>query len=106
MDASDLGLVYVSFEDHVVHIGYGSDRRAIIEIIRLNKRVTYLNGDVQDHTGNGTTDLGRTGHAGVLGYTVADNLQGTLRVILFLHGFQVVRFGKIEIFLGDNALLK
>ena len=41
-----------------------------------------------------------------LANAVADDLQGTLRVILFLHGFQVVRFGKIEIFLGDNTLLK
>ena len=84
MNAPDLGLVYVSLEDHVIHVGDCGDCRTVVEVVRLDNGVTYFHRDIQYHTGDGTTDLRGTGYIGVLGDTVTNNFQCALRVRFLL----------------------
>ena len=51
-----LRLVDVASEDEVVHVGNSSDRGTVVEGIRIDNRVTDLNGNVKDNATDGRTD--------------------------------------------------
>ena len=104
MDTADFRLVYFPPKDHIAHIGNSSDRRTVVESIRLDHRVTDLDRHIQDHTSDSRTNLCRTGSGRPFGDTFTDNLKSILSVLcLFLRLFIV---GKrcFVIFFGDNPL--
>ena len=50
------GLIDLTLEYQVVHVGYGSNCGTVVHGVGLDDRVTHLDGDVQDKTGNGGAD--------------------------------------------------
>ena len=106
MNASDLRLIHIAFEDHIAHICHRSNRGTIVEIVRLNHRVSHLYGNIENHTGDGAANLCRTGDIGVLGDAVANDLQRTLRIVSLLDRLQVVCPAHVKILLGNHPLLE
>ena len=104
VDTADFRLVYFPLKDHVVHIGNGSDRRTVVEGVRLDHRVTDFDRHIQDHTGDGGTNLCRTGSGRPFGDTFADDLKSILSVLGLFLRFLIVGKRSLIIFFGDNAL--
>ena len=104
MDTSYFCFIHFSPEDHIVHIGYGSNRRTVVKRIRLDHRITNFNRNIQNHTGNGRTNLCRTGGSRPAWNTFTDNLQCILCIFCFFLCFLIIRQRGLIIFLGNNSL--
>ena len=106
MNASDFSLIDIPFEDHVIHVCHRGDGSTVVEVICLNDGISHLDRNIQNHTGDGTAYLGRTADIGVLGDTVADDLQCTLCVVTLFDRFQILCFGFLKLLFGNHALLE
>ena len=104
MDTTDFRLVYFPLKDHIVHIGNGSDRRTVIERVRLDHRITDLDRHIQDHTSDSGTDLCRTGSGRPFGDTFADNLKSILSIFSLFLCLLIVGKRRFVIFFGNNPL--
>ena len=106
VDTSDFCLIDIPLEYHVIHISYGGNRRAIVEVVRLDNRVTYLDRNIKYHPADCTANLSRTGDIGVTGDTVADNLEFALRSCFLFLSLQVISFRLLILFAGNNSLFE
>ena len=84
MYASHFSFVYVTAENQVSHVGYGSDGSTIVEGVTHDDRVTYLDGDIQNQSVNRRTNQ----RAAEGGTAFGDKI---------VHNFQVV-FGCLQLF--------
>ena len=104
MDTSDFRLIHISFEYHIVHIRHRRNGRTIIEVIRLNHRVSYFHRNIQNHTRNGAPYLRCTADIRVFSDTVTYNLQFTLRRIPLFNRFLIIGLAGLKLFLRDYPL--